>query len=389
MTRPTPQQSPRVANDKTYLDLAARLALRAAGDAEPNPLVGCVLVSPDGRVIGMGHHQRFGGLHAEREAILSCRRQGHDPRGATAYVTLEPCNGHGKQPPCVDALIEAGVAGVVYATPDPSPAKSGGEARLRSVGIDVRRSGASEIASGLAAPWLIRQAHARPWVIAKWAQTLDGRIATRSGESKWISSEASRRRVHRLRARVDAILTGLGTVIADDPMLTARGVRRVRRQAARVVVDSDLEIPESCALVASAREAPTIVACAEELVGARIAAEKVARLKAAGVTLLGSPASPDGKLDLGSLLARLHRDHGISAVLLECGPGLLGAMFERDLVDEAVVYVAPLILGDELARGVAEGRVAPSLSAGRTLHLRRVRPVGGDVELTYRRAGAR
>ncbi|MBM4107738.1 MAG: bifunctional diaminohydroxyphosphoribosylaminopyrimidine deaminase/5-amino-6-(5-phosphoribosylamino)uracil reductase RibD [Phycisphaerae bacterium] len=376
-------------DDKAHLDLAARLALRAAGDAEPNPLVGCVLVAPDGRVIGLGHHRRFGGLHAEREAILSCRRQGRDPRGSTAFVTLEPCNGHGKQPPCAEALIEARVARVVFAAPDPSPSKGGGEGRLRAAGVEVARSDASPLASGLAEPWIHRMRTGRPWVIAKWAQTLDGRVATRMGESKWISGEASRRRVHRLRARVDAIVTGLGTVVADDPMLTPRGVRRVRRRPLRVVVDPDLEIPETCALVSTAGQAPTIVACAAELLGAEIARLKRERLEAAGVTLLGTPASARGWLDLRELLTGLHRERGVATVLLECGPGLMGALFEQDLIDEAVVYVAPLVLGDELARGVAEGRVARSLTAGRALRLWRVKAVGGDVELTYRRRSPR
>lgn len=372
-------------DDKVYLDLAARLALRAAGDVEPNPLVGCVLVSPAGAVIGMGHHRRFGGPHAEREALESCRRQGFEAHGATAYVTLEPCNGVGKQPACVDALLEAGVSRVVYAASDPSPGKGGGGERLRSAGVEVARSGASELAASLSEPWALRRRLGRPWVIAKWAQTLDGRVATRAGESKWISSEASRRRVHRLRARVDAIVTGLGTVLADDPMLTARGVRRVRRWAARVVVDTELEIPESCRLVATARAFPTVVACARELLSAEIAREKRSRLERAGVRLLGVESSPAGRLDLRSLTGALLREMGVATVLLECGPGLLGAMLEQDLVDEAVVYVAPLILGDELARGVAEGRVAPSLSAGRLFRLCRARPTGGDVELTYRR----
>ncbi len=374
-----------MAGDKVYLDMAARAALRAAGDVEPNPLVGCVLADSSGVVIGVGHHRRFGGPHAEREALESCRRQGFDARGATAYVTLEPCNGAGKQPACVDALLEAGVARVVYAAPDPSPIKGGGARRLAAAGVEVIRSDASALAVGLSEPWALRERLSRPWVIAKWAQTLDGRVATRSGESRWISCDASRRRVHRLRARVDALLTGLGTVVADDPHLTARGVRRRRRIAMRVVVDSDLDIPSNCRLVTTAREIPTVVACAQELLGSGIARDRCSRLESAGVRLLGVPASPDGRLDLAVLLALLYRDLGVATVLLECGPGLLGAMLERDLIDEAVVYIAPLILGDELARGVAEGRVAQSLSAGRTLTLCRVKAVGNDVELLYRR----
>lgn len=370
--------------DRAYLNLAARHALRGLGRVEPNPMVGCVLVR-DGSILAVGHHRRFGGLHAERDALAACKAKGVDPAGATAFVTLEPCNGHGKQPPCVDALLEAKIARVVYARPDPTPAKGGGAARLRSHGVECTECHDSRLANSLLDPFMKRLETGLPWVIAKWAQTIDGRVATRTGESKWISGDRSRLRVHRLRGRVDAILTGIGTVLADDPMLTARLPHAPRRNAIRVVADTDLDIPLTANLVRTAREAPTIVACAAELLSAAITADKRAALELQGVRLLGVPTNTNGRgIDLIALLGALRADCGVSTLMLESGPSLLGAMLEHDLIDEAVVYVAPLLLGDEFARAAATGRVADSLSAGKRLRLSRVKPLDGDVELTYR-----
>jgi diaminohydroxyphosphoribosylaminopyrimidine deaminase/5-amino-6-(5-phosphoribosylamino)uracil reductase len=374
---------------RRYLDMAARLAMRGAGDVEPNPTVGCVLVS-GGAVIGMGHHTRFGGAHAEREALDDARRRGHDPRGCTVYVTLEPCGHHGKTPPCTDALIEAGVGRVVYARRDPGEASRGGAGLLAGAGIPSEQRTDSDLAMQVGEAFAKRTLTGLPWVIAKWAQTMDGRLATRLGDSKWISGPMSRRRVHRLRARVDAIITGLGTVLADDPMLTARGVRRVRRVARRVVIDSGLDMPLGCRLVGTARDAPTLVVCAAENATAAITEPKRQMLERAGVAVVGAPCvnpGAPGHLDLGAVLRRLREQHGVHTAMLEAGPGLLGAMIEADLVDEAIIYVAPLLLGDELARGVVRGRVVDSLTAGKRWRLVRLRRCEQDVELTYRRAG--
>lgn len=380
-------------SDRLCLNLAARLALRGAGHVEPNPMVGCVLVK-NGAIIGLGHHKRFGGLHAEREALADCRARGINPAGATAYVTLEPCNAQGKQPACVDALLEAKIARVVFARQDTSPNKGGGAARLRAHGIECIENHDSRLAMSLLDPFVKRLTTGLPWVIAKWAQTIDGRVATRSGESKWISGERARARVHRLRSRVDAILTGIGTVVADDPMLNARlpGGREPRRRAIRVVADTDLDIDINAQVVRTAgtTSAPsTIIACAAELLTASITADKRAALEAQGVRLLGVPTNTTGRgIDLLALLGALHADFGVSTVLLESGPALLGSMLEHDLIDEAIVYVAPLLLGDEFARAAATGRVADSLSAGKRFRLERVKALDGDVELTYRRGRA-
>jgi diaminohydroxyphosphoribosylaminopyrimidine deaminase / 5-amino-6-(5-phosphoribosylamino)uracil reductase len=371
--------------DKQMLDLAARAAARSVGAVEPNPLVGAVLVR-DGQVIGIGHHQRFGGLHAEREALANCKARGNDPRGATAYVTLEPCCHHGKQPPCTEALIEAGVREVVYARPDPAEVSGGGVELLRKAGISVRESTASVAALRLSEPFVKRITEGLPWVVAKWAQTIDGRIATRTGESKWISNDQSRQRVHRLRGRVDAVLTGMGTVAADDPMLTPRGVH-VRRMPCRVVMDRDLDIDPGCQLVQTAAECRTMIACSKELIVADIAARKRDALEAAGIELLGVPENIHG-LHLPMLLDTLWNRCGFATVMLESGPGLLGALFEKDLIDEAVVYIAPLLLGDEMAKSVATGCVTSSLNEGRRFSLVSTKRLGDDVELVYRRKRA-
>lgn len=363
--------------------------MRSAGNVEPNPLVGAVVVDWSrgaGEVIGIGHHRRFGAAHAEREALADCVRRGRDPRGATVYATLEPCDHTGKQPPCTRAIVESGVAEVVAARRDPNPLAAGGFESLQKAGVRCRVCSESRAAIALSDPFVKRVRTGLPWVIAKWAQTIDGRVATRNGESKWISGDRSRKRVHRLRARVDAVLTGMGTVLADDPMLTARDVRRVRRAAIRVVADTDLDIPETSKLVATANELRTIVACSAELAQGAITREKRERLAAAGVRVEGVPTVGE-RLDLAALLKRLASEHGVASVLVESGPGLLGSMLDADLVDELVVYVAPMMLGDEMARAAAAGRIAPTLSMAQRYELLRAKRIENDLEVVYRRRG--
>lgn len=367
-----------VSDDARLLDLAARVALRGMGHVEPNPMVGCVLAR-DGTIIGIGHHRRFGGPHAEVEALNDCQQRGNDPRGATAYITLEPCCHVGKTPPCTDALIRAGVHSVVAAMRDPGPASKGGADVLARHGIQTRFTDASPLATALSEPFRKRVVTGLPWVIAKWAQTIDGRIATRTGESKWISGAPARRRVQRLRGRVDAILTGLGTVSADDPRFTVREGPPPRRIARRVVLDPMLQIPPTATLVRTAHEIPTLVACGPE------APQQARRtLTDAAVVVLEVPPAPGG-LDIAALLRRLAAEFGTATVLVESGAILLGSLFEADLVDEALIDIAPLLLGDEQARPAASGRVAASLADGRRFQLCRAKPLGPDVELLYRR----
>lgn len=372
------------ARDARFLNAAARLALLGLGRVGDGALVGCVIARGD-TVLGMGAHRRFGGRHAEMRALARAFANGHDVRGATAYVTLEPCAHTGKQPPCAMALIDAGLAEVVYAASDPNELARGGAEVLEQAGVNVRKSDASALAISMSAPFRQRVLDSRPWVIAKWAQTLDGRIATRAGDSQWISNATSRRRVHALRGRVDAILTGMGTVMADDPALTVRH-GNPRTHPIRVVLDADLEIPLDRQLVQTAQDTPTIICCEAKLATAAISETKRAELAKAGCRILGCPAGPGG-LDLSETLKLLHTQAGVCTVMVEGGAGLLGSMFEAGVVDTAVAYIAPLLLGDELARSVAVGRVAAALSAGVTMRLGRVRRVGEDVELTYCRAG--
>lgn len=376
-----------VRTDREFLDHAARLALRGRGLVEPNPCVGCVIVK-DGQVIGRGFHARFGGPHAEREALQDCARRGDSPRGATMYVTLEPCAHMGKQPPCTEAIFEQGIARVVFARHDPHKVSGRGAGILNAAGIECRESRASEAAIGVSEPFVRRVQTGLPWVIAKWAQTIDGRIATRTGESKWISNEFSRARVHALRSRVDCVLTGLGTVLADDPALTARNVSRVRRVARRVVLDTHLAIPEDRAILRSARDVPTIIACAKEMATAELMTERRQRLEALGARVMGVPTPLGGRVNLRLLLRALVEHLDATNVLVEAGPALLGSLFAEDLVDEAVVYVAPLLLGDQEAASAAIGRAVESLRDSRRFRLCRVKRLRDDLELTYRRVRA-
>lgn len=354
------------------LDRAAWVAARAAGDVEPNPLVGCVIARGE-TVIGIGHHARFGQLHAERAALADCRRRGADPRGATVYCTLEPCRHTGKQPPCTEALVGAGVARVVYARPDPGDVSGGGHRVLETAGIAWECSDASVAATRLSDPFVHRTRTGLPWVIAKWAQTIDGKIATRTGESQWITGPLLRRRVHRLRARADAVLVGMGTVGADDPMLTARDVRRVRRVASRVVLDTDGRLDDSAALVRTAGDVPTVVVTASE----RLYPEPLRVIR------VGRSA---GGVDVRAALGRLWSEMGVATVLVEAGPRVLGSLLRAGLVNEAFVHVAPMVLGDSEAKQGVVGLEAPRLADGVRFDLVRSKVVGGDAELWLRAA---
>lgn len=364
------------ASDLRYLNMAARLAARGHGGAEPNPLVGCVIVDDRGETAGWGYHRRCGGPHAE---IVALGRAGTRAAGATAYVTLEPCNHHGRTGPCTEALIEAGVARVVFARADPDPAAGGGAERLRGAGVDVQVVEGCRPAVDVSGPFARRVRLGLPWVTVKWAQTVDGRIATRSGRSRWISGAASRRLVHRERGRVDVVLTGIGTVLADDPRLTARNVRR-RRTARRVVIDPGLRIPHSCRLVAGAREAPVLVVCADTEIAAR--PREARALEDAGVEVL--PVAADaGEIPLETVLRELVTRYDATHVLVEAGAGLCGRLLRDGLANELWVFVAPLVLGDEHALPPAAGLVAEDVADARRLELRRVRRRGDDVLLVY------
>ena len=372
--------SGRLDDDRRYLQMAARLALRGHGGAEPNPLVGCVIVSRGDEVVGWGYHRRCGGPHAEINAL---KRAGNRAPHSTVYLTLEPCNHTAQTGPCSEVLIEAGVRRVVYARDDPSQDASGGAERLRAAGVETELITNCPAAIAVSDPFVHRVKAGLPWVIAKWAQTLDGRIATRTGKSRWISNERSRRMVHRERGRVDAILTGIGTVLADDPLLTARHVR-LRRLAKRVVINPSLAIPLDARLVTSLDQAPTIMVCDEAVLQSQTS--KAAQLRDRGVELLGVPAT-NGRLELSKALGRLSQRYDVSTILVEAGAGLLGELFQQRLVNEAWVFVAPKLWADEQAYPCLRGLSVDDVTDGIRLTLQDARVRGGDVVLRYRVSG--
>jgi diaminohydroxyphosphoribosylaminopyrimidine deaminase/5-amino-6-(5-phosphoribosylamino)uracil reductase len=319
-------------------------------------MVGCVFVKA-GRIIGEGYHRRYGGPHAEVEALRSVRGAA---RGSTAYVTLEPCCHFGKTPPCTNALIEAGVKRVVFAVRDPFPKVRGKSAKLlRAAGMDIVSGVCEREAIDLMAPYIKGQKLGLPWVILKWAQSLDGKIATRTGDSKWISNQQSRKLVHQIRARMDAIIVGVGTVMADDPALTARDVP-VERVATRIILDPHLRIPPLSQLVRSARETPTIIV---KCPSAPQSKSQIAR-RYPGIEILAVPAKRE-ELNLKAMLQELSR-RGMSNVLVEGGGRTLGAFYDAGLADEAFVFVSPRLIG---------GRDAPSaLSATGPARMSQIKP---------------
>ena len=367
------------------LDLAARVAMRGVGAVEPNPTVGCVIGREHAggvEILAIGHHGRFGGLHAEAEALRVCAERGIDPAGATVWVTLEPCNHQGKQPPCARALIDARIKRVVYASPDPNPAAIGGAGALREAGVTVEQSDESDAAIRSSAPFRYRIETGLPWVVAKWAQTIDGFVATSAGDSKWISNEFSRGSVHRLRAKVDAILTGIGTVLADDPLLTARDVP-LRRLARRVVVDPKGRLPLDCQLVRSVTGgAPLTVAVAPSVLERN--ADWYRTLLERGVDVVAFEPDAEGRFVIADLLRWLARERQVSTAMVESGPKLLGAMHEEGLLNQLLVFVAPTLLGDSAAQSPVGGSTIAAIAGAARYRLDHVKRFGDDVRLLYR-----
>lgn len=339
--------------DLWHMARALELAERGQGFVEPNPMVGCV-IAHDEEVVGEGWHRRFGGPHAEIEALRAARWRAE---GGTMYVTLEPCCHHGKTPPCTKAIIEAGIRRVVCAQRDPFPAVSGqGIAELQAAGVQVDVGLFESDAQRLNAPYLKLLRRGRPWVIAKWAMTLDGRIATRAGDSKWISGDQSRAVVHQLRGRMDAIVVGSGTAQADDPRLTARPPGP--RTAARVVLDRRASLSGESQLVRTARETPVLVA-----VGPEASDENRSRLAEAGCEIVLC-AGNTYQERLGQLLDELGRRR-MTNVLVEGGSRVLGAFFDSGAVDEVHVFIALKLVGGDQALAPIAGqgiaRLADSL----------------------------
>ena len=322
----------------------------------------------DDEVIGEGHHAELGGLHAERAAIAEAGERGEDPAGSTLYVTLEPCAHEGRQPPCTEAILEAGISRVVFASDDPSDKASGrGPGMLRDGGVEVELATGPEagIARLLNQPFRKRARTGRPLVTYKAAMTLDGRVAAPSGDSRWISTAESRELVHRWRSECDAVAVGIGTALADDPLLTAR-IEDAERHPARVVFDSAARLPLDSALVGSIDEAPLFVVCSPEAPSAsRDALEK------AGAEVLVVPGR-DRAGRLSAALDELGRRE-IQDLLVEGGPTLAGALFDAGEIDQLRLFVAPLLVGAGEARAVLEGEGVRRIAEG-------VRPLASEYE---------
>ncbi len=363
-------------SDEDFMRKAIALAWKGAGWTNPNPLVGAVLAR-DGRIIGGGCHERYGELHAERNALKDCRAAGEDPSGSTLYVTLEPCNHTGKQPPCTQAVIEAGISRVVVGSRDPNPLVSGaGNQRLRDAGIRVRTDvlrGECDALNPIFFHYITRK---RPYVVAKWAMTADGKIATRTGDAHWVSGEASRADCHELRHRLASICVGVGTVLADDPTLTARRPHP-SKQPLRVVCDTLLRTPRSSRLLSTLDQAPLAIAHAEGE-----AWEGEAR-QGERCLLLPVPLDARGRLSLPHLLDELGK-RGIDSMLLEGGSTLHASFLEAGLVDEAVIYLAPKICGGKDAPSPVGGEGVSAMADAQQWRLVESLQLGEDLRLTLR-----
>lgn len=332
------------------MERALALAERGRGRVEPNPMVGAVLLR-DGDIVAEGYHEKCGEAHAEVNALADAKAKGIDPRGLTMCVTLEPCSHYGKTPPCSKALIDAGIGRVVIAMQDPYHEVAGrGIAMLRDAGIEVEVGVKEAEAQRLNEAFIKRVTTGLPWVIVKWAQTLDGKTATATGHSQWISNEASRERVHQIRGRMDAVMVGVGTAITDDPSLTARpaDTSRVLRTARRLVVDRSARLPADA---------------------------KMLHDNGPPVTVL--------KGDLREELKQL-ADEGVTNILVEGGATLVGALLQDNLVDQLLVFTAPKLVGDAAALPAVQGLACATMDDALPLELVEVERLGDDVLLDYR-----
>lgn len=372
-----PSQSARQSaseHDRTAMGRAIALARRAEARVAPNPRVGCVLIGAEGAVIGEGWHQGPGTDHAETMALKGA---GAAARGARAYVTLEPCNHTGRTGPCAAALIDAGVDEVVFAVADPNPLAAGGASRLREAGIAVRSGVYASEAAALNRDWLFAMTHRRPFVTAKTAMTLDGRIATHGGESQWITSPESRAAGHRLRLRADAIATGVGTVIADDPAMTARFGDTIASPR-RIVFDSQARSPAGAKVFERSDVSPLLITTRNA------PGERLRALREHNVTPLFVDPDPGGLPDIESALDQLF-GHDIHHLMLEAGGALLGAFFDADLIDELHLFIAPKIFGG--GRSAFMGRGIGAIAEADRFHLEQGDHHGPDQHWIASRKG--
>lgn len=368
--------------EEKYMRLAMELAQKGCGHVSPNPLVGAVIVK-GGQILGQGYHRRYGGLHAEREAIRDCMKEAEikseenrPAEGADMYVTLEPCCHYGKQPPCTDAIIEAGIKRVIIGSSDPNPLVAGkGAAILRDHGVQVVEGFLKEECDSFNRPFFHFITTGKPYVVMKYAMTVDGKIAAHTGASKWITGEEAREKVHRDRNRYTAIMTGVGTVLADDPLLTCR--IQGGRDPIRIICDTSLRIPVESQIVRTAGDVRTMIAASEE-----VAAEKMAerrQLEDAGCEIIPVPVR-EGHTDLGRLMEKLG-EMKVDSVLLEGGASLNWSALSSGIVNRVQAYIAPKILGGKDAPSPVGGTGADTPSEAVILSEPEVTVLGKDILL--------
>ena len=352
-------------NDEAFMRLALSLAEKGMGRTSPNPMVGAVIVK-DGRIIGQGYHEAYGGLHAERNALLSCSES---PEGADLYVTLEPCCHYGKQPPCTQAILEAGIRRVAVGCTDPNPLVAGkGIAFLSSHGIQVTEPVLEEACRKLNRIFFHYIRTKRPFVVLKYAMTLDGKTASPTGASQWITGEEARTHVHRQRLRCSAIMTGAGTVLADDPLLTCRIENG--RNPIRIICDSSLRTPLDSRIVRTAREIPTIFAACHPPDSLQ------KRFEEAGCRVFDIPGQ-DGRPDMNALMERLGRE-GIDSILLEGGGNLNWAAVKSGIVNQVLAYISPKLLGGAASHTPVDGEGFSAISQALPLSEVSITPLGKD-----------
>ena len=354
--------------DEKYMLLAIELAKQGEGHTSPNPLVGAI-VEKNGKIIGAGYHEKYGEPHAERNAIANCIE---DPEGATIYVTLEPCCHHGKQPPCTEAIVAAGIKRVVVGSRDPNPMVSGkGNEFLRNHGIEVIEDFLKDQCDVINKPFFHYIMTKRPYVVMKYAMTLDGKIAAYTGESKWVTGEESRNHVHNLRNRYKGIMVGVGTVLEDDPELTCRidgGVNPVR-----IICDTNLRTPLDCKIVATADKVPTIIVAGQ---GEEVKDKSDAYISK-GCQVVMVPKK-DGHVDIDAMLDKLGQME-IDSILLEGGGTLNWTFVKEGLVNRVATYVAPKIFGGAEAKSPVEGQGFPNPAESLQLEIVNISDMGEDI----------
>ena len=370
MTDNYPEEQRKI--DEMYMRRALELAAKGRGTTTPNPMVGAVIVK-DGQILGEGYHIRAGEGHAEVNAFRDA--EGKDVTGATIYVTLEPCSHYGKTPPCADKIVEKKIGRVVVAALDPNPLVAGrGIEKIRKAGIEVVTGVLAEESIQLNEVFMKYIVTKRPFVLLKAAMSLDGKIATAGGESQWISCEISREEVHHLRHELTGIMAGIGTVLADDPMLNCRIPGG--KQPVRIIVDSHLRIPEDSRLVTSAKEYPLVVASTEAC-----DIEKKSRLEAAGVNVLLVQADQNGHVDLNALMDVLG-EMKVDSILLEGGGRLAESALQAGIVDKVQFYIAPMLIGGTQAKTPVEGEGIELLSHAWKVSDWKAERIGDDIKIT-------